>query len=146
MITQQLSGSGRGRGVVYSCRAIDGATETSYTVAEADVGKRLRMLLTVRNEDGWAWALTSSTADVTPAPAEPAPQPAPESAPGPAPSPTPAAPGPAGPAGTRLVIGVTEPGRIGKRTTIVIRRGKAPRRIDHCLMPGARKAVRCRGA
>ena len=203
-----------------SCRAIDGATTTSYTVGEADLGKRLRALLTVRNEDGWAWALTSSTAPVTAAPAEPAPAPSPE--PEPAPVPAPAAQAPAGGvrdeqasrpprmmspapivrirgrltrsgaritlltvraprgarvtlrcagrscpaerwartaslvrvmrfetvlrAGTRLVIGVTKPGRIGKRTTIVVRRGKAPRRIDRCLMPGARKAIRCPGA
>ena len=208
-----------------SCRTIDGATKTSYTVVEADVGKRLRAVLTVRNEDGWAWALTSSTAEVAAAPAGPAPEPSPEPGPEPSPSPAPAAPAPAAPtggvrderltraprmmspapvvrirgrltrsgaritlltvrapkgagvtlrcagrgcpaerwartaslirimrfeavlpAGTRLVIGVTKPGRIGKRTTIVIRRGKAPRRIDRCLMPGARKAIRCPGA
>ena len=50
------------------------------------------------------------------------------------------------PAGTRLVISVTKPGRIGKHTTIVIRRGAAPTRRDRCLMPGARKPVRCPAA
>jgi hypothetical protein len=205
-----------------SCRAIDGATKTTYAVQEADVGKRLRMLLTVRNEDGWAWALSSSTAEV----AAPAPEPAPETgpAPGPAPvTPAPVTPAPTTPAGgvldeqaskpqlmtpapvvrirgrltrsgaritlltvrapsgaritlrcsgrgcpaerwartaaltrikrfegafragTKLVITVTKAGRIGKRTTIVIRRGKAPRRADQCLMPGGRKAVACPG-
>jgi hypothetical protein len=211
-----------------SCREIDGATTPVYTVTPADLGKRLRALLTVRNEDGWAWALTSSTAAVAAAP-EPVPDPSPEPGPAPEPatSPAPAAPAPAAPApaggvreeqasrparmmspapivrirgrltrtgaritlltvraprgaritlrcagrgcpagrwartasliritrfetvlraGARLVIAVTKPGRIGKRTTIVIRRGKAPRRIDRCLVPGARKAVRCTGA
>ena len=47
------------------------------------------------------------------------------------------------PRGTKLVITVTKPGRIGKHTTIVIRRGKAPTRRDRCLMPGTRKPVRC---
>lgn len=47
------------------------------------------------------------------------------------------------PAGTRLVISVTKAGRIGKHTTIVIRRGQAPLRRDRCLMPGSRKPVRC---
>jgi hypothetical protein len=46
-------------------------------------------------------------------------------------------------AGTRLVISVTKPGRIGKHTTIVIRRGAAPMRRDRCLIPGARKPARC---
>ena len=47
------------------------------------------------------------------------------------------------PAGTRLVISVTKPRRIGKHTLIVIRRGKAPTRLDRCLMPGTRKPVKC---
>src|SRR5215208_3329360 len=40
-------------------------------------------------------------------------------------------------AGTRLVITVTKPGRIGKHTTILIRSGHAPWRRDRCLEPGA---------
>ena len=160
MMTQQLSGSGRGRGVVYGTLVAVAISVLAPAAAEARPPRITERPVVVGTpqvgatlaaqgaewEDGWAWALTSSTAEVTAAPAEPAPQPAPESAPGRAPSPAPAAPGPAGPAGTRLVIGVTKPGRIGKRTTIVIRRGKAPRRIDRCLMPRARKAVRCPGA
>jgi hypothetical protein len=217
-----------------SCRAIAGATKTTYTVAATDVGKRLRILLVVRNRDGWAWSLSRATDPVREAPApEPEPSPAPEpppspeppAPPAPSPSGTPAAPGgpvspgPAGgvrdeqvakpvrmmkpapvvrirgrltrsgaritlltvraprgaritlrcagrgcparrwartasltriarfqavlPAGTRLLISVTKAGRIGKHTTIVIRRGKAPQRVDRCLMPGARKPVRC---
>jgi hypothetical protein len=47
------------------------------------------------------------------------------------------------PAGTRLVISVTKAGRIGKHTTVAIRRGKPPVRLDRCLMPGARKPVKC---
>ena len=46
-------------------------------------------------------------------------------------------------AGTRLVIAVTKPGRIGKHTMITIRRGEAPERRDRCLMPGSRRPVRC---
>jgi len=46
-------------------------------------------------------------------------------------------------AGTRLVITVTRRNRIGKHTTIVIRRGKAPFRRDRCLPPGATKPVSC---
>jgi hypothetical protein len=84
-----------------SCRAIDGATKTSYTVVEADAGKRLRALLTVRNEDGWAWALTSSTAEVAAAPAEPAPGPSPFPA---AAAPAPAVRAPAAPGPTRKAV------------------------------------------
>lgn len=47
------------------------------------------------------------------------------------------------PAGVRIVIIVTKPGRVGKHTLITIRRGAAPTRRDRCLMPGARKPVRC---
>jgi hypothetical protein len=46
-------------------------------------------------------------------------------------------------AGTRLVITVTKAGRIGKHTTIVIRRGRVPKRLDRCLMPGSVRPVRC---
>src|SRR5690349_14993167 len=41
-----------------SCREIGGATEPTYTVSAADLGKRLRILLTVRNRDGWAWTIS----------------------------------------------------------------------------------------
>jgi hypothetical protein len=49
-------------------------------------------------------------------------------------------------AGTRLEITVTKPGYIGKWTTIVIRRGAAPRRRDRCVYPGARDRVECPAA
>jgi hypothetical protein len=49
-------------------------------------------------------------------------------------------------AGTRLEITVTKPGYIGKWTTIVIRRGAAPRRRDRCVYPGARDPVQCPAA
>jgi hypothetical protein len=48
--------------------------------------------------------------------------------------------------GTRLVVTVTKRGWIGKHTTIAFRRGAAPTRRDRCLMPGARKPVRCPAA
>lgn len=48
-------------------------------------------------------------------------------------------------AGTRLTIFVTKAGRIGKHTTILIRRRKEPKRVDRCVFPGARKPVACPG-
>jgi len=210
-----------------TCRAIPGATATSYAVGSADLGKRLRVLLTVRDRGGVASALSATSAVVTPV-SLPDPEPSPEPAPSPVPVPVtqPAVPpapaaqalAPAGavrqrharsvrmmdpapivrirgrltrsgaritlltvraprgartavrcfgrgcparrwagiaaltrvvrfqrafPAGARLVISVTKPGRIGKHTTIVIRRGAAPMRRDRCLMPGARTPTRC---
>jgi hypothetical protein len=208
------------------CRAIGGATSTSYLVSEADLGKYVRVLLSVRNGDGWAWSLSATSAAITsrPPPAEPEPvvEPSPEPQPVPRPAPVanPEPVAPAGgvreeqatlrlmdpapvvrirgrltrsgaritlltvraprgarvtvrclgrgcparhwarpasltrvtrfqaalPAGTRLVITVTKPGRIGKHTVIAVRRGAAPTRRDRCVMPGARKPVRCPGA
>ena len=49
-------------------------------------------------------------------------------------------------AGTRLEITVTKPGYVGKWTTIVIRRGAAPRRRDRCVYPGPRDRVQCPAA
>jgi hypothetical protein len=46
-------------------------------------------------------------------------------------------------AGTGLKIYISKPGRIGKYTAFKIRRGKAPKRRDLCLRPGARRATRC---
>ena len=46
-------------------------------------------------------------------------------------------------AGTELQISVTRPGWIGKSTTIVIRRGRAPLRRDRCLFPGKARPQRC---
>jgi hypothetical protein len=46
-------------------------------------------------------------------------------------------------AGTRIVILVTRAGAIGKHTTIVVRRGRAPQRVDRCLRPGATVPTRC---
>ena len=46
-------------------------------------------------------------------------------------------------AGTRIVITVTRPNRIGKHTTFVIRKGKPPKRVDRCLYPGVKKPTKC---
>lgn len=46
-------------------------------------------------------------------------------------------------AGVRLTISVTRRGYVGKRTLIVLRHGKPPRRRDRCLFPGSRRARRC---
>jgi hypothetical protein len=45
--------------------------------------------------------------------------------------------------GATIEIRVTQPRTIGKYTRIKTRRGKAPLRIDRCLMPGSTKPVRC---
>jgi hypothetical protein len=47
-----------------SCLAIRTATKQTYTVAAADVGKRLRVLVTARNTDGRASATSNPTAVV----------------------------------------------------------------------------------
>jgi hypothetical protein len=46
-------------------------------------------------------------------------------------------------AGTRLEVAVTRRGYVGKFTVIVIRRQAPPSRSDRCLMPGAKRPVRC---
>ena len=46
-------------------------------------------------------------------------------------------------AGTRIVVKVTRAGWIGKHSVIVIRKGKAPKRRDRCLFPGAPEPRRC---
>ena len=46
-------------------------------------------------------------------------------------------------AGTRLIITVKKPRRIGKHTTILIRRARAPKRNDRCLYPGSSRPVAC---
>ena len=43
----------------------------------------------------------------------------------------------------QIEIRVTQPQKIGKYTRIRTRRGKAPLRLDRCLMPGKTKPVRC---
>jgi len=45
--------------------------------------------------------------------------------------------------GTVIVVRVWRPDRIGKYTRFTIRRGKAPRRVDQCLVPGASRGSRC---
>jgi hypothetical protein len=212
------------------CKPIGGATSSSYTITSADVGKRLRVWVTVRNgRDESTWKV-SAPSDVVqeapkppppPPPAEPTPSPtpAPTATPEPTPAPVLAAPVPAGavlgetvtrtptmmrPAptirirgrttpggakitlltvtaprgarisltcrgrscpvkrwaktstvtrllrferrlatGTKLIIRVTKPGKIGKYSEIVIRSTKAPWRRDRCLDPGSRRPRKC---
>jgi len=45
--------------------------------------------------------------------------------------------------GTVIVVLVGRADRIGKYTRFTIVRGKAPRRVDQCLMPGATRGSRC---
>jgi hypothetical protein len=42
-----------------------------------------------------------------------------------------------------IEIRVTQPEKIGKYTRVRTRRGKAPMRIDRCLMPGKNRPARC---
>jgi hypothetical protein len=44
---------------------------------------------------------------------------------------------------TVVQIWVTKPGKVGKYTRFVIRKGRPPKRVDRCLMPGSRRPVRC---
>ncbi len=48
------------------------------------------------------------------------------------------------PAGTTLEVFVRQRGKIGKYTRFLIRAGKAPSRVDSCLVPGRARPVRCR--
>jgi hypothetical protein len=49
-------------------------------------------------------------------------------------------------AGTRLHVVVRKPERIGKWTTITIRRGAPPRRVDRCSYPGRARPAACPAA
>jgi hypothetical protein len=48
--------------------------------------------------------------------------------------------------GTVVQIWVTKRGEIGKYTRFLIRKGKPPSRVDRCVMPGAKRPVRCPGS
>jgi hypothetical protein len=48
--------------------------------------------------------------------------------------------------GAVLEIRVTQPERIGKYVRVRIRSGRAPRRIDRCLLPTKKRPVRCPAA
>ncbi len=45
--------------------------------------------------------------------------------------------------GAKLIVTGTKAGFIGEQTTYTIRAGREPKRVDRCLMPGAKKATRC---
>jgi large repetitive protein len=45
--------------------------------------------------------------------------------------------------GAKLIVTGTKAGFIGEQTTFTIRPGREPKRVDRCLMPGAKKATRC---
>ena len=47
------------------------------------------------------------------------------------------------PAGTVIEVFVTRPGRYGKYTRFVIRRGTPPRRVDRCALAGSARPVAC---
>ena len=58
-----------------NCASIGGATSSSYTLISADVGKRLRVVVTASNSGGSASATSPATPTVSPAPAPPPPPP-----------------------------------------------------------------------
>src|SRR5436190_21737658 len=98
------------------CSLIRGATADTYTVAQADLGLTLRVLLLVRNGRGeYAWAVSPASDTVQDAPQPtptptPSPTPTPEPAPQPAPQPAPAPVlTPSIPAGAVLPTHVTKP-------------------------------------
>ena len=45
--------------------------------------------------------------------------------------------------GATIEIRVIQPRKVGKYTRVTTRRGKAPLRIDRCLMAGSTRPVRC---
>ena len=45
--------------------------------------------------------------------------------------------------GLTIKIFVTKAGTIGKYTSIKIRGGKPPKRVDRCLMPGSTRPTQC---
>jgi len=45
--------------------------------------------------------------------------------------------------GTKVIVTVTKPGFIGRQTTFTMRRGRGPKRVDLCLVPGAKRATTC---
>src|SRR6476659_3807549 len=47
-----------------NCKAIGGATQTSYTVAQADVGYTLKFRVTAKNSDGKTQASSNATAQI----------------------------------------------------------------------------------
>jgi len=69
-----------------TCRLVDGATASSYTVTADDLGKRLRARLVVTNDDGRDSAVSPASAVVVPPP-PPVPTPTPIPMPVPLPSP-----------------------------------------------------------
>ncbi|MFN0156162.1 MAG: hypothetical protein ACKVUT_17450 [Gaiella sp.] len=56
--------AGGGASDASNCERIDGATSGSYTLREADVGKRMRARVTATNADGSATATSNATAAV----------------------------------------------------------------------------------
>jgi hypothetical protein len=56
---------------LWSCKFVDGASTSSYTVTPADLGKRMRALVFVSNRDGRDYAWTSASSVVTAPPPPP---------------------------------------------------------------------------
>ena len=80
-----------------SCHRIDGATSDSYVIAADDLGRRLRVWLTVRQRRERDDAVSDPSSVVTQPPPPPKPTPTPSPSPSPTPTPSPA-PSPAPPA------------------------------------------------
>jgi hypothetical protein len=138
-----------------SCVPIDGADESTYTVADADVGQSLRAFLTVVTADGRsrAWAYSAQTGDVAARP-EPTPSPSPSPEPGVTPTPTPVPIALTPPPDTGGVKGehVTSPPRMMRPAPVVRIRGWLTSAGAHVTLltvrapRGARVRVRCLGS
>ena len=46
-------------------------------------------------------------------------------------------------AGTKVIVTATKTGFIGKQATFTMRSGKEPKRVNRCLLPGAKRATTC---
>jgi hypothetical protein len=153
------------------CRQIPETNAPSYAIAPQDAGKRLRVLLYVRNNDGSAWALSAPSDVVAPEPT-PTPTPTPSPTPEPTATPTPTAtpepsvtpeptvtpPAPSGgtlaptfPSGAVLGVTKTKKLRMMRPAPVVRIRGRTTpggARITLLTVKaprGARISLRCRG-
>jgi hypothetical protein len=120
-----------GDGSFASCAAIPGATSARYVPVAADVGKRLRVRLDIRNGKGSAWAIPEATDVVAPAPAGT-----------PVPTPTPAPP----PSGGAKPLRMLSPRPVVRITGRLTKTGAHVAALTVRAPRGAHIAVRCQGS
>jgi hypothetical protein len=137
---------------LWDCRFANTPSGTSYTVTAADLGKRLRVVLTVENRDGRDYAWSASTAVVAAAPPPvptptPTPVPTPDPAPVPAPAPVaaPVAPAAPSPAAADVRLRTMRPAPLVRIRGWLTARGAMISSLTVRAPRGARIAVRCFG-